>query len=89
MVAYDAAANLQYGLQQVLARRKAGEAETTLVISKIATIRAKILGCGCAEIWLWTSPDVSTRAYGLYRKFGWQDCGVQNGQRIMKLKTIP
>jgi hypothetical protein len=51
MVAHDAAANLQYGLQQVLARRKAGEAETTLVISKIATIRAKILGCGCGEIW--------------------------------------
>ena len=41
---------------------------------------------GCAEIWLWTSPDVSTRAYALYRKSGWEDCGVQNGQRIMKLR---
>ncbi|HSY18647.1 MAG TPA: GNAT family N-acetyltransferase [Candidatus Acidoferrales bacterium] len=40
----------------------------------------------CAEIWLWTSPDVSTRAYALYRKSGWDDCGVQNGQRIMKLR---
>jgi GNAT superfamily N-acetyltransferase len=40
----------------------------------------------CPEIWLWTSPDVSTRAYALYRKFGWKDCGVQNGQRIMKLQ---
>jgi GNAT superfamily N-acetyltransferase len=41
---------------------------------------------GCAEIWLWTSPDVGTRAYGLYQKSGWQDCGIQNGQRIMKLR---
>ena len=39
----------------------------------------------CANIWLWTSPDVSTRAYALYLKSGWQDCGVQNAQRIMRL----
>ena len=37
------------------------------------------------EIWLWTSPDISTRAYALYRKFGWKDCGVENGQRRMRL----
>jgi len=43
---------------------------------------------GCAEIWLWTSPDVNTRAYALYRKSGWEDCGVQNGQRIMKLREF-
>lgn len=41
---------------------------------------------GCVDSWLWTSPDVSTRAYALYRKSGWEDCGIQNGQRIMKLK---
>ncbi len=40
---------------------------------------------GCEEIWLWTSPDTSTRAYHLYAKLGWKDCGVQNEQRIMKL----
>jgi GNAT superfamily N-acetyltransferase len=41
---------------------------------------------GCTGIWLWTSPDVSTRAHALYQKSGWEDCGVQNGQRIMKLR---
>jgi ribosomal protein S18 acetylase RimI-like enzyme len=40
----------------------------------------------CAEIWLWTSPDVSTRAYAFYRKFGWKDGGIENGQRIMRLQ---
>lgn len=40
----------------------------------------------CAEIWLWTSPDVSTRAYALYRKYGWEDCDIKNGQRIMRLQ---
>jgi ribosomal protein S18 acetylase RimI-like enzyme len=40
---------------------------------------------GCGEIWLWTSPDRSTRAYGMYVKLGWRDCGVQKNQRIMKL----
>jgi len=40
----------------------------------------------CAAIWLRTSPDISTRAYGFYRKFGWQDCSIQDGQRVMKLR---
>ncbi len=40
----------------------------------------------CAGIWLWTSPDISTRAYAFYRKFGWQDCGIRDGQRVMKLR---
>lgn len=39
---------------------------------------------GWAEIWLSTSPDVSTRAYALYRRLGWRDCGVRDGQLIMR-----
>ena len=39
----------------------------------------------CREIWLWTSPDITTRAYALYRKFGWEDCGVQQERRVMRL----
>jgi GNAT superfamily N-acetyltransferase len=39
---------------------------------------------GWQEIWLWTSPDTSTRAYKLYTLLGWRDCGVQDGQRIMR-----
>ena len=45
-----------------------------------------LFSVGCSELWLWTSPDRSTRAYGLYRKLGWEDCGVQQGERIMKLR---
>ncbi len=41
----------------------------------------------CPDIWLWTSPDVSTRAFSLYQKLGWQDCGVQDGRRMMRFKT--
>ena len=40
---------------------------------------------GWGEVWLWTSPDTSTRAYAFYRKSGWEDCGVQHGQRRMKM----
>ena len=39
---------------------------------------------GWKEIWLWTSPDTSTRAYKLYLKLGWRDCGVKKGQLIMR-----
>jgi ribosomal protein S18 acetylase RimI-like enzyme len=39
---------------------------------------------GWQEIWLWTSPDTSMRAYKLYRKLGWRDCGVKDSQLIMR-----
>jgi ribosomal protein S18 acetylase RimI-like enzyme len=43
---------------------------------------------GSQQIWLWTSPDTTTRAYHLYKKLGWQDCGVKNNQLIMR-RTAP
>jgi ribosomal protein S18 acetylase RimI-like enzyme len=40
---------------------------------------------GWNEIWLCTSPDKTTRAYGLYRSLGWRDCGVrEDGEVIMR-----
>jgi ribosomal protein S18 acetylase RimI-like enzyme len=40
---------------------------------------------GWSEIWLWTSPDTTTRAYRLYRSSGWRDCGIEaDGQLIMR-----
>ncbi|HEV2294129.1 MAG TPA: GNAT family N-acetyltransferase [Tepidisphaeraceae bacterium] len=39
---------------------------------------------GWQEIWLCTSPNTSTRAYKLYGLLGWRDCGVTDGQRIMR-----
>lgn len=44
---------------------------------------------GWAEIWLWTSPDTSTRAYRLYTAAGWRDCGVKDGERIMRHCATP
>jgi ribosomal protein S18 acetylase RimI-like enzyme len=39
---------------------------------------------GWKEIWLWTSPNTDTRAYKLYIALGWRDCGVKDGQLIMR-----
>ena len=39
---------------------------------------------GWEEIWLWTSPNTGTRAYALYRRLGWRDCGVKDGQLTMR-----
>jgi GNAT superfamily N-acetyltransferase len=39
---------------------------------------------GWPEIWLWTSPDRSTRAYRLYVCLDWRDCEIQDGQLIMR-----
>jgi ribosomal protein S18 acetylase RimI-like enzyme len=44
---------------------------------------------GWPEIWLWTSPDSSTRAYKLYRRLGWRDCGVKDSQLIMRHAEQP
>jgi ribosomal protein S18 acetylase RimI-like enzyme len=51
---------------------------------------------GWPEIWLWTSTDKTTRAYKLYQSLGWRDCGVKDGQLIMRhkhrtllVKTVP
>jgi GNAT superfamily N-acetyltransferase len=40
---------------------------------------------GWPELWLVTGPDTATRAFGFYRRLGWLDCGIKDGQRVMKL----
>ncbi len=42
---------------------------------------------GWKEIWLWTAIDGTTRAYGLYRKLGWHDAGLEGGRRILRLRV--
>jgi len=44
---------------------------------------------GWSEIWLWTSPHTSTRAYKLYTAADWRDCGVTNGELIMRHRATP
>lgn len=38
---------------------------------------------GWSRIWLTTDPDTSLKAYAFYRKHGWNDDRVENGDRYM------
>jgi len=39
------------------------------------------------EIWLWSDPDPGIRAYGFYRKLGYEPAGVTKGSdELLKLK---
>ena len=37
----------------------------------------------CNEIWLTTDIDPNLRAYGFYKRHGWQDSEIKNGLRYM------
>ena len=41
---------------------------------------------GCDEIWLTTDIDPTLRAYGFYKKNGWQDDEIKDGDRHMTKK---
>lgn len=43
---------------------------------------------GCQCLWLWTSVDRALRAYQLYRKRGWREDEIKNGQLFMS-KPMP
>ncbi len=41
------------------------------------------------EIWLWSNPDPSVRAYGFYRKLGYRPTGdTQGNNEMLKLKKM-
>ena len=42
---------------------------------------------GWHEVWLFTDPDPSLRAYRFYRAAGWRDDGVEGGNRVMRKAT--
>lgn len=42
---------------------------------------------GWDEIWLTTDIDTTLRAYGFYKKMGWEDSEIRNGMRYMKLSN--
>ena len=44
---------------------------------------------GWSELWLTTGPEKTTRAFHLYCRLGWRDCGLSNGQRRLKLSRPP
>ena len=39
---------------------------------------------GCEELWLTTDTDEGYRAVGFYRRLGWKDWKVEDGDRFMK-----
>lgn len=39
---------------------------------------------GCEELWLTTDPDEKYRAVGFYRRLGWQDWKMEDGDRFMR-----
>jgi ribosomal protein S18 acetylase RimI-like enzyme len=43
-----------------------------------------LMACGCAEAWLTTSIDPRLRAYGFYRRLGWEDDKLRDGLRFMR-----
>lgn len=44
---------------------------------------------GCRRAWLSTDLDTTLRAYGFYRKRGWTDWKIENGNRYMDLRLSP
>lgn len=40
--------------------------------------------CGCRELWLTTDPDENYRAVGFYRRLGWEDWKMEDGDRFMR-----
>lgn len=44
---------------------------------------------GWRELWLYTDPDPTLRAYGFYRARGWVDAGLKGGNRVMKKRLPP
>jgi len=39
---------------------------------------------GCEELWLTTDQDEACRAVGFYRRLGWEDWKMENGDRFMR-----
>jgi GNAT superfamily N-acetyltransferase len=44
---------------------------------------------GWSEIWLTTDTDEQCRAVGFYRRQGWHDWKIENGDRFMKKGSTP
>jgi ribosomal protein S18 acetylase RimI-like enzyme len=42
-----------------------------------------LLESGCTRLWLTTDVDQQLKAYGFYRRYGWEDDRIENGLRYM------
>ncbi len=50
----------------------------------LARTEQLIWEAGHSSAWLWTSPDPSRRAHGIYLAAGWQETEVRDGQLFMR-----
>lgn len=50
----------------------------------LAEVENWLISKGCDEIWLTTDIDVDLRAYGFYKRLGWQDSKIEKGNRYMR-----
>ena len=44
---------------------------------------------GWSEIWLTTDPDETSRSVGFYRRLGWEDWKLEDGDRFMRKRIKP
>ena len=52
-------------------------------------VEAWLAGMGWSEIWLWTAPDPTLRAYAFYCRRGWVDWEFRERGRFMKKRFPP
>ena len=75
--------NQKNGEMWVIAVRK--EHESHGIGRKLLTLVENwLFESGWEEIWLTTDPDESLRAVGFYRRLGWIDWKIENGDRFMR-----
>jgi ribosomal protein S18 acetylase RimI-like enzyme len=46
-----------------------------------------LAACGCTRSWLTTDIDTQLRAYGFYRRYGWEDWKLHRGMRYMERES--
>ena len=50
----------------------------------LGSVEAWLAESGCEEIWLTTDVDTDLRAYGFYRRLGWEDWKIEDGDRFLR-----
>lgn len=55
----------------------------------MALAEAWLAASGCKRAWLTTDLDTTLRAYGFYRRRGWNDWKIERGLRYMELTLSP
>ena len=81
----------------VMGNRETGEMWVIAVLSEyenqgigrslMERVETWLFSEGCEELWLTTDPDEKFRAVGFYRRLGWEDWKMEDGDRFMKKRN--